>query len=38
MRLPRLHLVELEDQQWFPRILRDFAIKVLGELHSFGLS
>lgn len=29
MRLPRLHLVELEDQQWFPRILRDFATDYL---------
>ena len=29
MMLPRLHLFELEDQPWFPRIMRDLATDYL---------
>jgi len=29
MPLPRLHLLELEDQPWFPRTIRDFATDYL---------
>jgi len=29
MRLPRLHLFELEDQSWFPRVVRDLATDYL---------
>ncbi len=29
MRLPRLHLFELEDQAWFPRVVRDLATDYL---------
>jgi hypothetical protein len=35
MPLPRLHLFELEDLPWFPRILRDFATDYLQFIETF---
>ena len=29
MRIPRLHLIELEDQPWFPATIRDLATDYL---------
>jgi len=36
MRIPRLHLFELEDQSWFPVIVRDFATDYLHFIETAG--